>query len=139
MQKTSFTVHIKDNGSLTSERPLRGQEVLLACGKDGESNIVAWRVNNYLRSLDWTVDDDCFVEFVDTSSFEGMEVYRRSLSFLLVLASKRALSEDVFIRHSISDGYYCELESGSVSEDKVWAIKEELKRLVASDIPLKRE
>jgi len=122
-----------------SERPLRGQEVLLACGKDGESNIVAWRVNNYLRSLDWTVDDDCFVEFVDTSSFEGMEVYRRSLSFLLVLASKRALSEDVFIRHSISDGYYCELESGSVSEDKVWAIKEELKRLVASDIPLKRE
>ena len=139
MQKTSFTVHIKDNGSLTSERPLKGQEVLLACGKDGESNIVAWRVNNYLRSLDWTVDDDCFVEFVDTSSFEGMEVYRRSLSFLLVLASKRALSEDVFIRHSISDGYYCELESGSVSEDKVWAIKEELKRLVASDIPLKRE
>ncbi len=139
MQKTSFTVHIKDNGSLMSERPLRGQEVLLACGKDGESNIVAWRVNNYLRSLDWTVDDDCFVEFVDTSSFEGMEVYRRSLSFLLVLASKRALSEDVFIRHSISDGYYCELESGSVSEDKVWAIKEELKRLVASDIPLKRE
>jgi len=135
----SFTVHIKDNGSLTSERPLKGQEVLLACGKDGESNIVAWRVNNYLRSLDWTVDDDCFVEFVDTSSFEGMEVYRRSLSFLLVLASKRALSEDVFIRHSISDGYYCELESGSVSEDKVWAIKEELKRLVASDIPLKRE
>jgi len=139
LQKTSFTVHIKDNGSLMSERPLRGQEVLLACGKDGESNIVAWRVNNYLRSLDWTVDDDCFVEFVDTSSFEGMEVYRRSLSFLLVLASKRALSEDVFIRHSISDGYYCELESGSVSEDKVWAIKEELKRLVASDIPLKRE
>jgi len=135
----SFTVHIKDNGSFTSERPLKGQEVLLACGKDGESNIVAWRVNNYLRSLDWTVDDDCFVEFVDTSSFEGMEVYRRSLSFLLVLASKRALSEDVFIRHSISDGYYCELESGSVSEDKVWAIKEELKRLVASDIPLKRE
>jgi len=139
LQKTSFTVHIKDNRSLTSERPLSGQEVLLACGKDGESNIVAWRVNNYLRSLDWTVDDDCFVEFVDTSSFEGMEVYRRSLSFLLVLASKRALSEDVFIRHSISDGYYCELESGSVSEDKVWAIKEELKRLVASDIPLKRE
>ena len=139
MQKMSFTVHIKDNGSLTAKGPLKGQEVLLACGKDGESNIVAWRVNNYLRSLDWIVDDDCFVEFVDTSSFEGMEVYRRSLSFLLVLASKRALSEDVFIRHSISDGYYCELESGSVSEDKVWAIKEELKQLVASDIPLKRE
>lgn len=92
-----------------------------------------------MRPLDWIVDDDCFVEFVDTSSFEGMEVYRRSLSFLLVLASKYALSEDVFIRHSISDGYYCELESGEVSEEKVQTIKTELDRLVSANIPIKRE
>ena len=134
-----FIVDVKDNCKLSAEEPLRGQDVLAVCGKKGESNIVAWRVNNYLRPLDWIVDDDCFVEFVDTSSFEGMEVYRRSLSFLLVLASKYALSEDVFIRHSISDGYYCELESGEVSEEKVQTIKTELDRLVSANIPIKRE
>ena len=92
-----FIVDVKDNCKLSAEEPLRGQDVLAVCGKKGESNIVAWRVNNYLRPLDWIVDDDCFVEFVDTSSFEGMEVYRRSLSFLLVLASKYALSEDCLL------------------------------------------
>lgn len=135
----SFVVEVKRGNRLIFERPVKGQDVLVACGKGHESNIVAWRVNRYLRPLDWVVDDDSCIEFVDTSSFEGMEVYRRSLSFLLVLACMNALSEDVFIRHSISDGYYCELESGPVTEKKLDAIKRELDRLVKADIPIQRE
>ena len=66
----SFVVDIVNDKRLVFERSVKGQDVLAACGKGHESNIVAWRVNNYLRPLDWIVDDDCFVEFVDTSSFE---------------------------------------------------------------------
>jgi hypothetical protein len=102
----SFQINIRNYHTCECSSAMSGKDVLSKADIDGGSHIVAWRVNSYLRPLGWVVDEDSEVEFVDTSSFEGMEVYRRSLSFSLVLAAQRALGKNVTIKHSISDGYY---------------------------------
>lgn len=122
----SITIQVT-NGPSCSEVPMAGKSVLAECEPDkciarSGAEIVAWRVNRYLRSLDCS-DEDSEVSFVDTSSFEGMEVYRRSLSFLLVIAANRALHRDVIVRHSISEGYYWEFADGDMSEDDIRAIR----------------
>ncbi len=55
------------NDEISFSSPVGGPEVLAASGYESRRNVVAWRVNHYLRSLDWTIDDDAVVEFVDTS------------------------------------------------------------------------
>ncbi|HOU33042.1 MAG TPA: nucleoside kinase, partial [Synergistaceae bacterium] len=105
---------------------------------EGRREVVAWRVNRYLRSLDWIIDEDATVELVDASSFEGMEVYRRTLSFLLVLACRQALGCQISIRHSISNAYYCELSCGPASADQVARIRQALRDLVDQNIPIRR-
>jgi uridine kinase len=120
---------------------MSGEQILsrICNGKKRPPNVVAWHVNNYLRSLDWVVDDDSFVDFVDTRSFEGMEVYRRSLSFLFVIACRKALGQDPRIRHSISEGYYWEFREGAVSEEQISIIKNELNRLIDENVPIERK
>ena len=134
-----FVVDVAGDGKLRCETPLTGSEVLSLSGYGGANNVVAWRVNRNLRPLGWVVDEDASVEFVDTGSFEGMEVYRRTLSFLLVQASKKVLGQDVTIRHSMSDGYYCELSGGPATEEQVGAIKQGMAHLVDQNIPIHRE
>jgi len=120
-----------------SDTPIMGHEVL-ALSDLGETGqlAIAWRVNRILRPMSWVVDDDADVEFVDTSSFEGTEIYRSTLTFLLVLACKKALSKEVVVRYSMSDSYYCEFPGAAAAEDEVARVKEEMEKIVASALPI---
>jgi len=136
----AFTIEVANGPVFSSDVPVTGKSVLSESRPDGEEKtIVAWRVNNYLRSLDWVIEDNTRVEFIDTSSFEGMEVYRRSLSFLLVLACKRGLAKDVVLRHSISEGYYWEFVEGEVTDEDLAVIKATMADLVGKDLPFIRK
>ncbi len=134
-----FKVQIKGFSSLQCDMPLSGQVVLASTGLYKNRNIVAWRVNNYLRPLEWVVDGDSSVEFVDTNSFEGTMVYRSSIGFMLLLAARKALGKAVFIRHSISEGHYWEFADGEVTEKDLETMRETIKDLVEMDVPIVRE
>nr|WP_321499564.1 nucleoside kinase [uncultured Dethiosulfovibrio sp.] len=135
----SFKVKIKGFSSIQCDMPLSGQGILASTGLYRNRNIVAWRVNNYLRPLEWVLDGESSVEFVDTNSFEGTMVYRSSLGFLLLLAARKALGKSIFIRHSISEGHFWEFSDGEVTEKDVEAIKAAMADLVEMDIPISRE
>lgn len=131
-----FSVRINDRGNLPFEKPVTGKDILKQLGSSQNRKIVAWHVNHYLRPLSWVVEEETAVDFVDTSSFEGMSVYRSTLSFLLVIAARQALDTDVFIRHSISDGYYCEFADGVADEGKIEQLRSSLEGLVTRDVPI---
>ncbi|SMG29022.1 nucleoside kinase [Dethiosulfovibrio salsuginis] len=135
----SFKVKIKGFSSIQCDMPLSGQGILASTGLYRNRNIVAWRVNNYLRPLEWVLDGESSVEFVDTNSFEGTMVYRSSLGFLLLLATRKALGKSIFIRHSISEGHFWEFSDGEVTEEDLEAIKVAMADLVEMDIPISRE
>ncbi len=137
----AFTVKIAGAKTLQCSMALTGQNALAESGLyDPERHVVAWRVNHYLRSLLWTVDDDASVEFVDTSSFEGASVYRNSLSFLLIIACHRALNREICVRHSLSDGLFWELEGEQdLTPEMVQAVEEEMYRIIDMDLPFVRE
>jgi len=131
-----FSVRINDRSHLTFEKPVTGRDILKQMGSSQNRKIVAWHVNHYLRPLNWVVEEEGVVDFVDTSSFEGMAVYRSTLSFLLVIAARQALATDVFIRHSISDGYYCEFADGAADEGKIDRLRRALEDLISRDVPI---
>lgn len=135
----SFKVKIKGFSSIQCDMPLSGQGILASTGLYRNKNIVAWRVNNYIRPLEWVLDGESSVEFIDTNSFEGTMVYRSSLAFLLLLATRKALGKTVFIRHSISEGHFWEFLEGEVTESDLESIKATMVDLTDMDIPISRE
>lgn len=132
----AFTIEVAGHGRIKTDTPLMGQEVLSLATKCKREGVVAWRVNRILRPLGWVLDESSCVEFVDTSSFEGMEIYRKTLIFLLVIACKNVLNRDIIVRHSMNDSYYCDFADYSVSKKDVAAIAAEMQSLVQQQIPI---
>jgi uridine kinase len=134
-----FHVNVFQDGKvnkLYSDMPIMGHDVLSLTETEERGLVIAWRVNRILRPMSWVVDDDADVEFVNTSSFEGAEIYRSTLTFLLSLASKRALGKDVAVRYSMSDSYYCEFIDGAASSEQIARVKEEMSKMIASSLPI---
>jgi uridine kinase len=133
----SFIINVLSDQSveqITADTPMMGHEVMTLAGLGDRT--MAWRVNRILRPLGWVIDDDADVEFVDMSTIEGLEIYVRTLTFIMALACKRALSTDVIVRYSMGSSYYCELTGGAASDEQVDAIRDEMRRLVSMALPI---
>ncbi|HPJ49053.1 MAG TPA: nucleoside kinase, partial [Synergistales bacterium] len=135
----SISVEIAGGGSYSLDPPVDGQDLLQKLGAGCDRKIVAWHVNRYLRPLDWPLREDSLIDFVDTSSFEGMSVYRGTLVFALSLACRGALGDGISVRHSISDGYYCELQSGPASPEQTGLVRDAMEYIIRRDLPVRRE
>lgn len=98
-------------------------------------------VNNKLRELSYTIYKPKIVEFIDITHPDGMRMYVRSLSFVMQKAVNEVLpGHRLKIEHSISKGYYCEIEgcNGSLDFDKVFAIGEKMRQIIKQDMHFDR-
>ena len=137
LNRNMITVTFSDE---TKENYIKGI-TLLDLSKKHEKNysykIIAAKVNNDIRELTYSLDDDCKVEFIDLSKEDGMRIYLRSLTFVLVKAVHDLFPErKVTINHSISKGLYYEIKGDKeLKEDEVAKIKNRMQEIVDARIP----
>ena len=104
--------------------------------------ILGARVNNEIKELHYSIFKPKRLEFFDISNPDGMRMYKRSLSFVLIKAVKDLFPEaQVKILHSISKGYYCEIENlgKDLGLQEVSDIEMRMRKLIDEDIPFIRK
>ncbi len=100
---------------------------------------VAAIINNRLRDLYFPLDRDCEVELVDLSSEMGLKIYRRSAAYLLLKACRDLFPERrLMIKHTLSNGLYCEFLDGPANDNEIEQISRRMQELAAADLPIKR-
>lgn len=101
-----------------------------------EEYVVA-RINNGIYGLQWELTEDCTVEFLDTTTSEGMRAYRAGLVFLFVKAAYETLPGAVIsIKHAIANGIYGEIAwERPVIEKDIQAVQRRMLELVEADLP----
>ena len=90
-------------------------------------------VNNRLRELDYYINYDCEVEFLDLSNFDAVRVYETSFRCLLLMALEKALSRSqIQFGQCVSRSICCLPLNNSVKVDDKFLQKlnEEIKELV---------
>jgi len=101
---------------------------------------VAGIIGNRLRDLYFPLDRDCEVELVDLSSEKGLKIYRRSAAFLLLKVCKDLFPERrLMIKHTLSNGTYCEFLDAVVNNVEIEQITKRMLELVAADLPIVRK
>ena len=98
-------------------------------------------VNNKLKELSYHIYKPKTIEFIDINHPDGMRMYMRSLSFVLQKAVNELYPNTrLTIEHSISNGYYCEIEDlvSPISNEKVFKIGDIMRHIVDTDIPFVR-
>ena len=80
--------------------------------------------------------------FYDITCMEGMRVYHRSVSFLMIKAVKEMLGKkaSVVIEHSLHKSLYCEVREKDVEVNQKFldTLTEKMKNLVERDIPINK-
>ena len=121
-----------------------GGRSLLAISKEFSyayaSPIVAALVDNELAELNIIINRQAVIKFLDLTATEGMRIYRRSLTILLIQAVHDLFPDAVVkVEHSLGKGLYCEIDKEpGLSEADVAAIEKQMRVLVDSDLPVKK-
>ena len=101
--------------------------------------VAAW-FNNKILGLRTPLKTDGHLGYVTLDTADGMSVYRRSLAFILIRAAREVFANpNVYIRHSLSDGYYCEIDLGRpLALEDLHKLEARMREIVAADEPFVR-
>ena len=85
-----------------------------------KSPILLAKQNNKLIELSNSIQQSGEIMFYDISYMEGMRVYHRSVSFLMIKAVKEMLGKkaSVVIEHSLHKSLYCEVREKDFKIDQ---------------------
>ena len=123
--------------------------------------VVSARVNNTSEGLKFRLFQNRDVEFLDAREGSGHRVYVRSLSFVLYKATQDVFpGSKLFIEHSLSRGYYCNLKKRgdyksprtfggertggertggeALTDDDVEQIRKRMQEIIDLDMPFRR-
>ena len=120
-----------------------GTTLLELCSQLGvECNypILAAYVNNRIKELGYKIYTPVTIRFVDITHPVGYRVYQRTASFVAQKAVRELYPERAFhIRHSLGDGFYCEIEGvNELSQSDCDKIAAAMRRIVDADYPITR-
>lgn len=101
--------------------------------------IVAALKNGKLRELSQPLTEDATIIPIDTAGSDGVRIYRRSLSFMMIVAAAKCFPEHTFtIHHSMPfGGYYCECDDKRyMSDAELDQLRQRMRELVTADLPI---
>ena len=103
------------------------EEISTEFQKDFKYPILIAKVNNRLRELTRTIEEDSVIEFLDLTSKEGNSTHISGLTYVLLYAVKKLFGEDadIIVQHSLDKGIYIET-TFKLTENRVKNIKETL-------------
>ena len=135
------TVEITINKkTYTYSKNITLQEIYREHQEDHKYPIILAKQNNRLRELSYKIKEDCTVEFLDLTSPEGNRAHINGLIFTVIYAVKRLFGKNanIKVQHSLDKGIYIQT-SFKLNEEKVDAIKQEMKELIKKDLPIIRQ
>ncbi|MGB3366394.1 MAG: nucleoside kinase [Acidaminobacteraceae bacterium] len=97
--------------------------------------IVAAKVNNALRELTYRVEKDSKIEFIDLKSLDGVRIYQRSLTFVMLRAAMEIFEDiRITVEHSLNKGLYFEYScDNELSDLDIKKLKSKMYEIIEAD------
>ena len=107
------------------------------------SAILLAKQGNMLKELNYEIKEDDDITFLDLTSKDGMRVYHRGVSFLLVKTVRDILGEEarLVVEHSLRGNLYCEIRNVKVEITAEWlkVLQGKMMEYVAADLPIRKK
>lgn len=132
-------VKIKGAGSYYVPAGIRAGDLLNKFKLPNKYPVMGVIINNSLRDLQQVLNSSCELELVDLSSEIGVRINTRTLIFIMVKASRELFSDrKLIIKHSLSNGLYCEFVDAPCSQEDIEAIQERMRQIIQANHSIKR-
>lgn len=116
------------------------KELLEYLPLEDKKKYISAYVNNKSKDLNYVIDDNLTVKYIDASHFEGSRVYRRTLIFMLWKAVHELYADvKLKVQFSVGVGAYFELEGVDNTKNLSSQIKKKIREYIDADIDIERE
>ncbi len=135
-------VLFKDGKEIQVEKGTTFEELAEKVKGQGEYPIMlAETENSYKELASPILHDLSAVRFIYLNEKDGMRVYQRSATFLLVAAAKRIFpGRHIIVNHHIAGGYFCEFkDDGLCSDENIQKLEEMMWQMVREELPIRKE
>ncbi|MEL3905722.1 MAG: nucleoside kinase [Treponema sp.] len=134
-----FDITFPDGSKKKFVEPISARAALAYCPQL-PNTAFGMKVNNELVSLSKTIDVRSFIEPVFKGTYEGSNIYRRTLCLLLAAAAKKLYPDlRLLVGHSLGYSYYYTLEGASASGIDIQAIEKTMRQMVEEDLPVQTQ
>ena len=137
---TEVIIEVEGSGKISVAPETRPSDIIDRLSYETEHRIVAARFNNKVVRLSYPLTTDGTLSFVTLDTSDGMSVYRRSLAFVMIRAARELFpGQRVYIRHSLSKGYYCEIGMDhTLDMEDLEKLEARMREIIAADEPFVR-
>jgi uridine kinase len=109
-----------------------------------QGHYLAALVDGKLRELSHSIEADVRLSPITMADSDGVRIYRRSLSFLMIVAAARCFPDStITVHHSMPfGGYYCvrsaagQQEAAHIDDGELAMLEASMRDLVAQDLPI---
>lgn len=134
-------IHLPNGKTLSGPRGTRVGDFFRQVQDDFSAPVVAAIINNEIHELTYPIQIESNCAPITMDSADGARIYRRSLIFLLEMVFAQLFTRGrLNIDHSVSSGgFYCEVkEREPLTQEEIQSVDNEMKRLIAEDLPFER-
>ena len=132
-------VSISSNEQIIVKYGTRVKDILTLIDKENEG-ILAARVNNSIRNLDYELCENSRLSFVTKNDTEGYRIYTRTVKFLLYMALERIYpSLDIEVCNMLDESIYFICKSQEFTGDMAVELLKEMRTIVKNDSKFERK
>lgn len=138
MIKEEILVDVKNQKKIKCRKYITLQEISESFKESYKTLVVAAKVDHVMKDLQNYLVEDSKVEFIDMSSEDGIKVYQRSVTFLMITAVHELFQDvEITVEHSLSRGLYCEVYLGrDLTQEDVHKIEVRMREIVKENRPI---
>lgn len=101
--------------------------------------VVGCKINNEYQNLEFELNQDCKVELLDTSTKEGMKIYRKSLLFVMGMAFEELYPEALItVNYQLYNSMFCEIDNMEVTKEIMQNVYNKMKEIIDENLPIQK-
>lgn len=134
-----FEITFPDGSKKQFVEPISARAALAYC-KEPETVAFGMKVNNELVPLNKMIDVRATIKPVLKGTYEGSNIYRRTLCFLLAAAARKVYPDlRLLVGHSFGYSYYYTFEGAHASDIDLKIIEDKMHEMVDADLPIQTQ
>jgi len=115
-------------------------EVFKELIEEKENNIIACKINNEVKSLNYELKENDEVELLNTTDRDGARIYTRGLLFIMAKAFKELYPEEMLtVNYQLSSSMLCELYKKEPTEEMIQNVKKKMQEIIDKDLTITKK
>lgn len=104
------------------------------------TNIIACKINGVIKSLKAEVLEDCDISYIFTNSTEGMRIYVRGLTLILIKALNELYpNAKINVDYSLGEALCCEINGIDIVDEVVVNLRKRMHEIIEQDMAIEKK